>query len=133
MPETDVIPTSASTASVGKGIRYIGKHCYAISGSVSTTTAELTLLEFMSGSGYIIGYYSPFHGGDTTQNMQFKLYFNDLVITQVSTREAYDFIPGREVNILIPPLTLVKVTAKGLESGTTDTQAIITGRVYGAE
>ena len=34
MPETDTIPVSASVASTGLGIRYIGEHCYAYSGTI---------------------------------------------------------------------------------------------------
>ena len=57
MPETDTIPVSASIASTGKGIRYIGDHAYAYSGAVAldNTTDENTYLEFTSGSGYIVG------------------------------------------------------------------------------
>ena len=53
MPETDTIPVSASVASTGKGIRYVGTHAYAYSGSVGVDNNETTLLEFTTGTGYI--------------------------------------------------------------------------------
>ena len=58
MPETDVIPTSASVASTGPGIRYIGDHCYAMSGAItstgSATGADTSYLNFVTGTGYIV-------------------------------------------------------------------------------
>ena len=54
MPETDVIPTSASVASTGKGIRYIGDRCYAYSGeqTISASSRE-AVLDFTTGSNLI--------------------------------------------------------------------------------
>ena len=60
MPETDTIPVSASIASTGKGIRYIGSHAYAYSGSVGVDNNETTLLEFTTGAGYITAIFQPF-------------------------------------------------------------------------
>ena len=54
MPETDTIPVSASVASTGTGIRYIGDHCYAFSGAVSASGSEQTLFDFTTGTGYIV-------------------------------------------------------------------------------
>ena len=55
MPATDTIPVSASVASTGKGIRYIGDYAYAYSGTIEVTgtTTEITMLEFTTGSGLI--------------------------------------------------------------------------------
>ena len=55
MPDTDTIPVSASIASTGLGIRYIGDHCYAYSGEVNVANVELSLLDFTTGSGLIVG------------------------------------------------------------------------------
>ena len=54
MPDTDTIPVSASVASTGPGIRYIGDHAYA-NNNASATDTETTILEFTTGTGYIIG------------------------------------------------------------------------------
>ena len=54
MPETDTIPVSASVASTGLGIRYIGDWAYANSGWLSVATgADTVLLDFTSGAGMI--------------------------------------------------------------------------------
>ena len=55
MPETDTIPVSAGIASTGKGIRYIGDHCYAYSGTFQAATSAATMLSFTTGSGFIVG------------------------------------------------------------------------------
>ena len=55
MPETDTIPVSASIASTGLGIRYIGEHAYAYSGVNLLTNSETSYLDFTTGSGYIVG------------------------------------------------------------------------------
>jgi len=106
-------------------------HCYALSGSVSTTTATVVLLDFSTNSEYIVGTFTPYHGANTTVNMQFTLKFNGVEIAQVSTREAYDFARANPIHIVIPPFTDVTVEALGLEAGTNNTQAVIVGRVYG--
>ena len=54
MTEADVIQPSASVASTGKGIRYIGEYAYAYSGSLAVGTGAFEdLLEFTTGSGII--------------------------------------------------------------------------------
>ena len=83
MPETDVIPTSASVASTGKGIRYIGDHAYAYSGAVVTGgggSADGTVLEFTTGSGYISGQlmYQVDDLGGPTLYVEVKI--NDVVV-----------------------------------------------------
>ena len=54
MPETDTIPVSASIASTGKGIRYIGDYAYALSGKVACNNTGATIIESITGSGFII-------------------------------------------------------------------------------
>ena len=54
MPETDTIPVSASIASTGKGIRYIGNWAYALSGKVACDNTGATIIESITGSGFII-------------------------------------------------------------------------------
>ena len=55
MPETDTIPVSASVASTGLGIRYIGDWAFAYSGLWASSTTESTELDFTTGSGIIVG------------------------------------------------------------------------------
>ena len=55
MPETDTIPVSASIASTGKGIRYIGDYAYAYSGALVLETSLIDFLNFTTGTGFIVG------------------------------------------------------------------------------
>ena len=50
------IQPSANVAATGLGIRYIGEHCYALSGQFGTGDVQslTTMLNFSTGSGYII-------------------------------------------------------------------------------
>jgi len=136
MPHTDVIPTSASTASVGKGIRYIGNWAYAYSGPVGVPNSETILLDTVSGSGILKAIIQLAYGTPDSDNMQYKIYFNDLIVMQFSMSGAVDVGNWQTMlyNFIIPPLTKIKVTAQNTTSVTERIQtATITGRVYGAE
>ena len=74
MPETDTIPVSASVASTGKGIRYIGNHAYAYSGIVAVDTNLTTLLDFSVDNNYIISKFQPFYDdADQGDNVLFEI------------------------------------------------------------
>jgi len=140
MPHTDVIPTSASTASTGLGIRYIGQHCYAFSGAFGAATSTQTMFDFTSGSGYIVATLTmtaPVKMADIGLGYYrgWQLDFNSQTVglykAESSTEDMPTFI---EVQILIPPFTAVVFTCiDGGDNPTALGTANITGRVYGAE
>jgi len=122
MTAADVQP-SASVTSVGKGIRYIGKYCYAYSGLFVGDTDPNTVLDFTSGSGLIVGRIqlnapvdddNPTVGTETTCNIQ----FNGIAISILkATTGASDNAPGSiDQPVIIPSigrssLNLTKATA----------------------
>jgi len=131
MPHTDVTPTSASIASTGPGIRYIGQHCYAYSGIHDLSSKATGALEFTSGSGYIIGkfeYNADFAtaGG---ASLAVEIFFNG--IQTVKERDVgNNYLAGDcYFDVLIPPLTKVRVDLTG---GGADANINFVGRVYGA-
>ena len=134
MTEADVIQPSASIASTGLGIRYIGDYAYAYSGTIEVTgtTVEIPMLEFTSGSGLIqaeLRFMSVEAGGN---DLNFFLYLNSELVGTNSINSAKDFY-HEAIKIIVPPFTLVE--AKGLNIDTStgrDSTAIFTGRVYGA-
>jgi len=142
MPETDTIPVSASIASTGLGIRYIGKeHCYAFSGAVVALNTEQTVLDFTTGSGYIVATLTmtgPIRMA--TANIPdgyyrgYQLNFNGQTVGLYKVDSGTDDMPTSvEVQILIPPFTAVILTT--VDSATAATfhgTANLTGRVYGA-
>ena len=142
MPHTDTIPVSASVASTGLGIRYIGNHCYAFAGEYTANTTTTTVLDFTTGSGYIVGtfqcngsmHYVTAAAGCTTV---FKIKFNDIYITAVKTEtdlESAERGTPSQTNfkIIIPPFTHVLVQADSSEDDTDEMSTVtFAGRVYG--
>jgi len=135
MPHTDTIPVSATVASTGLGLRYIGQHCFGYSGIVSVDNTETALIDTVSSAGYLTLFwdssYSP--GAYTTDRYTFKLYLNDLLI-----HAEFHYDNNIETmgitRILIPPLTRLKITAQNVtNTSSQDCLTILSGRVYGAE
>ena len=133
MAEAEGIPPTASVASPGLGLNYIGQHCYAFN-NVNVANSVLTLLEATSGSGYIVGTIQFNYGEGTPDNFHYHVYLNEEVY-QVYITTAGDLYtsPDNLIPILIPPFTKLKATAVNLSSSGTINQAIsLVGRVYGA-
>ena len=108
MPETDTIPVSASIASTGKGIRYIGDHVYALSGAVTDSgsgSAATTLLNFISGTGYIRGVLDFSNTNSGGQDNFFQLLFNEVIV--IDMKEGSATLLPFKFDILIPPRTQV--------------------------
>ena len=133
--EPEAVPANASVAAIGKTLRYIGDHFFSYSGPVAVDDNETTLIEGTSGSGYIVGVWSTFHGdAQTTDDYRFIVYFNDQIVAVIQWDQS-EHPQGRNLNvsdILIPPQTMVKVTAKNVADTTSnDVMASLVGRVYG--
>ena len=130
MAEADGIPPTASVASVGPGIRYIGNHCYAYSGITrSSSGAQQTPLSFTTGNGYIIAELGFAETERGSSAIKIKIYFND---EQIIDNE-YDNQPAQDnpapYPLLIPPFTLVE--CKWDAGGTNiDGSFWLVGRVY---
>jgi len=138
MTAADVQP-SASVASTGKGIRYIGEYCYAYSGLFPGDTDPNTVLDFTTGSGVIVGRIqlnapvdddNPTVGTETSCNIQ----FNGISISILkATTGASDNAPG-SINqpVIIPPLTkVVCIVDSGAVESDRYGSVTLTGRVYG--
>ena len=142
MTEADVIQPSASIASPGLGIRYIGKdHCYAFSGTLARIETEQTALVFNSGSGYIVATLTMTGPMRMTKTgvgsggiRGYQLDFNNQTVGLYKVDSINEDMPfTTEAQILIPPFTAVALTY--IDDGTDGNYhgtANITGRVYGA-
>ena len=137
MPHTDTTPVSASIASTGKGIRYIGNWAYAITGGIDLVQDELTtMLDFTTDVGVLVGKLQSGRNVKTSAEHEHFVYFNDLLIwyskmdnaTSVSNQAPN----SQPLLLIIPPLTKVTVKMKSLDDATTNQTMIFTGRVYGA-
>ena len=142
MTEADDIQPSASIASTGLGLRYIGKdHCYAFSGTFVASDSEQTLFNFTTGSGYIVATLTmaaPIRMNTTDVASGYirgwQLDFNGQTVGLFKADAGPEDMPTEiEVTILIPPFTAVVLTCidNGASANFTGT-ANITGRVYGA-
>ena len=134
MPETDVIPTSASVASTGKGIRYIGDYAYASSGTVLSTGsggADDILLEFVSGTGLIVSTLDFQNDITSSADVYFEIKFNDETIV-LNKEAASSITEPRTFKLLIPPFTKVKI-GWGTQSGATNFNGTVFlfGQVHG--
>jgi hypothetical protein len=132
MAKAEGLPPTASTVVPGLSLNYAGNWAYAYSGSVAVSSSEISLLDFTSGAGIIVGFFNSQFGfeGNTNDDYLWRVYLNDLAIMAINITSAKDLDANR-VDIIIPPFTHVKVTAVNA------TQAVankvggnITGRVY---
>jgi len=137
------VQPEASVASVGLGVRYVSDFAYAYSGEVSCSfNTETTLLNFKSGAGICV---AKFDYGINDVNMDvgthafYQVYFNDLRV--MYRRDEMYFNTGAKaatmlsatLNMIIPPLTQVKITGRQSDGDAHNMYAMLTGRVYGAE
>jgi len=114
-----------------KGVSLIKDHCYAYSGIVSVTDSETTLLEFNTGDNYYVGQYQPNYETLSGDDFKFLVYLNEILISSLQISASRDFTPYEEIELVIPPLTTVKITAQNETGSTaTDILALFTGRVY---
>ena len=137
MTEADVIQPSASIASPGLGIRYIGQHCYAYSGGITVNNETKTALEFTTGAGLcsVLFYHSGiFAYVGATKTLQMKISFNDNVVIFASrlTSATQSIIDIDPIPAIIPPLTNVKVEVISDNAADIPHYVSMTGRVYGA-
>jgi len=141
MPHTDTIPVSASIASTGKSIRYIGDHAYAYSGLLEVSADIVTVLEFTTGSGYLVGEFQVNAGYDddnaagaatpTVANIS----FNGLSIGIIGCGgQTPDRRPSSITQkVVIPPNTEVVGTLDSSATADHFYSLTFVGRVYGAE
>ena len=136
MPHTDTTPVSASIASTGPGIRYIGKHIWAASGAIqdaASGAASTEMLNFTSGTGYIMSKldFTNTVSTNSGDKVFLDLTFNGLTVLAFEQDDAPNEISS-PFYILIPPRTHF-ILKWGVSNVTKDAYAFLTGRVYGEE
>ena len=143
MTEADVIQPSASIASTGLGIRYIGQHCYAWSGTqaVSNSTSPKEVLNFTTGAGYIVGNF--YYQLDTTNltagnEVGYSVTINGEEIALAKGGEPAGsglntVTTPYELKLVIPPFSLVVVDLISMDPDNMTMGMTFAGRVYGAD
>jgi len=145
MTEAEGIPPTASVASVGFGINYIGvgkhQYAYALSGAYAAASTAFVMLEFVSGAGLIDAEFclngqvrftaDVDQGGDSG----FQISLNDeiVAIVRLDTVSTSPGGPGALFSrMIIPPFTRVKVEAVSKEDNINEQITCnMHGRVYG--
>ena len=133
MTEADVIQPSASIASTGKGIRYVGQHCYAYSGVIAAGGggwADTEMLNFTSGAGLIECnlFWGCNDAGSSDMFFNFKLNGVTVFLNRHGRTDDAFTVPYK---MIIPPFTEC-IFNLGTASGG-DMTLNLTGRVYGAD
>ena len=133
------VQPSASVAATGLGIRYIGEHAYAYNSLQQTTSAD-PHLDFISGSGYIVGDLVlcaaiKMSAGSDGGIVVWDLQFNGLTVAMYKTDSVEEDMPSNfQAKILVPPFThFVLDGASNYSTGGFYTSAQFIGRVYGTE
>ena len=139
MTEADVIQPSASIASTGKGIRYIGNWAYAFSGKEIINATNADLLDFTTGSGFILADIQ--WGGDGVDSGQitYTIEINGVNVMYKrcpagGSDPRNDFEIGTtRVKMLIPPFTRFVLNIDNGTAVNYDCTVWLSGRVYGAD
>ena len=135
MTEADVIQPSASIASTGLGIRYIGDYAYAFSGILGINNVETTMLEFTTGSGFIVAEFQFMYCDVGSDDFRYNISLNGTPTSRYSLNAGtLQSNTNTPLNLILPPNTLVVCSAVNRTGASAQDQAVtMTGRVYGAE
>ena len=137
----EAVPSNASVASTGLGLRYIGEHCAAWSGLIQINTTLTECLNFTSGSGYIVcdltlcGAAKHDGGTNTGANTVYEIYFNGVRFLLIKVESIQEDMPAMEtIPLLIPPFTQVKIAFRcDVSTANLFNSVALAGRVYGAD
>ena len=129
------VQPSASVVATGLGIRYISDWAYAYSGLVGITNAEKALLEFTTGSGFIVAKIQFNYAVYNTSDFAYRVKLNGTIIQAYAVTASGNYTESDyPIHVVIPPNTFVQCVAERLDgSGEINQIVSVTGRVYGAE
>jgi len=141
MALAEALPPDASTASTGLSLRYIGDWAYASSGAFNSTTAEQEVLNFTTGSGFIVANFQ-FNGVVCNVNSScvgggaasaFTIKFNEIIVAKLKTETAQELWHTVKNELIIPPFTSVTVDIISTQNDSSfDSTVNMVGRVYDA-
>ena len=123
-----------NTASIGDTtFNVLGNHLYGLNGGVDTSgqNSETTVFEASTGNYYVVATARFSINSSSGDDIEFIMYYNGVAMfgeyATSGTTEGDSF----PLNIIIPPLTEVKITANNRGSSTgRGIFTIISGRIY---
>jgi len=117
MPEGIPYASSNVVAGTGLELNYIGKHCYAYSGTFAANTTAATALKFTTGNQYIVGEFQLNAAVNTTNPALGTrtlgiIAFNSITVSIIKgTFSNPSSAPSSaKQKVIIPPYTQVTVT-----------------------
>ena len=140
MANDQVLSPSASIVSTGKTIRYIDGWAYAYSGQYTANTTKQTVLDFTTGSGFIVcriqfnGFVHENVPGDGANGMC-TIAFNGTNISILRSEAGQEDAPYSVYEkFILPPFTKVVCTVDGDSTSSSYFGSVnLVGRVYGTE
>ena len=133
------IAGGSNPAGTGTTLNYIGNHVYAYSGTFPSTNASQTMLEFSTGSEYIVGELTAngaidFSSGNIDAGVAsgYRISINGEVISQLKTDSGAEDMPSNSIQeLVLAPFTDVKVEliSGGTNTGFLNTTTFV-GRIY---
>jgi len=135
MAKAEGIPPTASVASVGPGINYIGGgngHAFAYSGNLDHSNTFQDYFNFTTGSSYLVCQIAVAGDWDSigANDIITQISLNGVVVILDDT--SGELAPNTwPIELIIPPYTVVQIEGK-VSTGTGKKFAcILTGRSYG--
>jgi len=127
----------AIPAGTGASLNYIGNHAYGYSGGFEATTANQTMLSFVTGGSYIVGQLQ-FNGSIDTSNIgggslsACTVKVDSQVIAILKITGSSETAPySLTQDLILPPYSKVDViVVSSADAPGFDSTASITGRVY---
>jgi len=105
------------------------KYCWAYSGTVLVGSVATNVSTFQTQSEYLVGDVSIFVISNTTDNIEFLVSFNDILIFETSTNSYADHSPYTPIPLIVPPFTVVKFEAFNTSTGSKNVAMNFTGKV----
>ena len=108
------------------------KMAYAYSGNVASSSSDITLLRFTTGSEYhnaIVQYW--YNANGSGYNIKFHVQFNDVEVAVTFVTDSF-LDEFTQMHLVIPPFTDVHIQVTNESSGTESVLASFTSKVYGA-
>jgi len=131
MAEAEGIPPTASVASVGPGINYVGDRLFAYSGTHTAThsVTPFTMIKYTSGSKIQEVSFQFFDVEIGSHQRIVQITLNGLIVIQSNYDGSDPSFHNERYHLTIPPFTDVEFLGN-IYGATTDMYASMTGRAY---
>ena len=132
----EAVPSNASVASTGLGLRYIGGHVYGYSGIKVLNNNTVTFFEFTTGSTPLkvkVQWYLEITGNvASSKNFNCVISINDIDVIKNGGRsgQTHPFYDVDPMHMIIPPNSIIKIESTTNNASDVNTSCVIVGRVY---